>query len=130
MKVFYGLTNYSQFKRLPEGINVTISARWLMKSQSAQKSLYKYRAKFQDVMLDSGAFGAYFYDKGYTYTPEDYLKLVDEVNPDLVEIVFGRGFCGVMGRKAIHLPLGVEQRPFTKSVFFQRTASTLKGETR
>lgn len=83
MKVFYGLTNYSQFNCLPEGINVTISARWLMKSQSARKSLYKYRTKFQDVMLDSGAFGAYFYDKGYTYTPEDYLELVDEVNPDL-----------------------------------------------
>ena len=60
MKVFYGLTNYSQFKQLPAGINVTISARWLMKSQSARKCLKKYRAKFQEIMLDSGAFGAYF----------------------------------------------------------------------
>jgi hypothetical protein len=82
MIIFYGLTNDSQFRLLPEGINITISARWLMKSQSARKSLLKYRTKFQSLLLDSGAFGAYFYDKGYTYTPDEYFKLVEEIDAD------------------------------------------------
>lgn len=80
MKVYYGLTNYSQLKRLTRDIDIMVSARMLIK-MSTTAVAYKYISEFKSVMLDSGAFGSAFWDGGYTYGSDDYLKIVERVMP-------------------------------------------------
>lgn len=81
MKVYYGLTNYSQLKRLTRDLDILVSARMLIK-MAADSVAYKYISEFRSVMLDSGAFGSAFWDGGYTYEPNDYLKIVEKVKPE------------------------------------------------
>lgn len=81
MKVYFGLTNHSQLKRLPRDLDIMVSARMLMKMRTSSIA-YKYISEFRSVMLDSGAFGSAFWDGGYTYEPDDYLKIVEKVMPD------------------------------------------------
>lgn len=81
MKVYYGLTNHSQLKRLTRDLDILVSARMLIK-MSANSVAYKYISEFKSVMLDSGAFGSAFWDGGYTYGPDDYLKIVERVMPE------------------------------------------------
>lgn len=81
MKVYYGLTNHSQLKRIPRDLDIMVSARMLMKMRTSSVA-YKYISEFRSVMLDSGAFGSAFWDGGYTYGPDDYLKIVEKVRPD------------------------------------------------
>lgn len=81
IKVYYGLTNCSQLKRLPRELDILVSARMLIK-MSINSIAYKYISEFRSVMLDSGAFGCAFWDGGYTYGPDDYLELVDRIRPE------------------------------------------------
>lgn len=81
MKVYYGLTNHSQLKRLPRELDIMVSARMLIK-MPADSIVYKYLSEFKSVMLDSGAFGSAYWDGGYTYGPDDYLRQVEKVMPD------------------------------------------------
>jgi len=81
MKVYYGLTNHSQIKRLPRELDIMVSARMLIKMCSSSV-VYKYLSEFRSVMLDSGAFGSAFWDGGYTYGTEDYLTVVQRVKPE------------------------------------------------
>lgn len=81
MKVYYGLTNHSQLKRLPRELDIMVSARMLIKMPS-DSVVYQYLAEFRSVMLDSGAFGSAFYDGGYTYGIDDYLGIVEKLMPE------------------------------------------------
>lgn len=81
MKVYYGLTNYSQLKRLPRDLDILVSARMLIKMNTSSVA-YRYISEFRSVILDSGAFGSAFWDGGYTYSLDDYLEIVDRVQPD------------------------------------------------
>lgn len=81
MKVYYGLTNYSQLKRLTRELDILVSARMLIK-MNTNSVAYKYISEFRSVILDSGAFGSAFWDGGYTYGFEDYLKIVEKVMPE------------------------------------------------
>lgn len=80
MQVFYGLTNHSQLKRIPRDIAIMVSARWLIRV-SPRSIAFRYISEFDEVFLDSGAFGAAFYDGGYTYSPDEYLELVARMKP-------------------------------------------------
>lgn len=82
MKVYYGLTDHSQLKRLPRDIDILVSARMLMKMRTSSIA-YKYISEFRSIMLDSGAFGSAFWDGGYTYGPDDYLGIVEKIMPEL-----------------------------------------------
>lgn len=81
MKVYYGLTNHSQIKRLPRELDIMVSARMLMKMPSTSV-VYQYLSEFRSVMLDSGAFGSAFWDGGYKYSPDNYLAIVERVKPE------------------------------------------------
>lgn len=80
MKVYYGLTNHSQIKRLPRELDIMVSARMLMKMPTSSV-IYQYLSEFRSVMLDSGAFGSAFWDGGYTYGTDDYLDIVARLRP-------------------------------------------------
>lgn len=82
MKVYYGLTNYSQLKHMPENINAMVSARMLMK-MSPKSVAFNYCQRYERLFLDSGAFGSAMFDGGYTYTPDQYFQLVTRVQPNL-----------------------------------------------
>lgn len=81
MKVYYGLTNYSQLKRLTRELDILVSARMLIKMNTSSVA-YKYISEFRSVILDSGAFGSAFWDGGYTYSLDDYLGVVERVMPE------------------------------------------------
>ena len=81
MELYYGLTSFSQLKRLPRDMNILVSARMLIK-MSISTVAYKYISEFRSVMLDSGAFGCAFWDGGYTYNTDDYLRIVEKVMPE------------------------------------------------
>jgi len=82
MEVYYGVTNYSQLKMLPADTNIMISARWLA-SLPPDSVAFKYARRFRSVFLDSGAFGAHFYDKGFKFTMDEYIDLVSFMKPNL-----------------------------------------------
>lgn len=82
MKVYYGLTNHSQLKRMPRDLPIMVSARWLMKVRP-NSIAFQYLAEYKSVFLDSGAFGCAFYDGGFTYSIEEYADLVWRVKPEL-----------------------------------------------
>lgn len=82
LKVYYGLTNYSQLKRMQRDLPIMVSGRWLIKLPSTSIA-FQYMSEYTSVFLDSGAFGAAKYDGGFTYTPDEYLELVHYTRPEL-----------------------------------------------
>lgn len=81
IKVYYGLTNHSQVKRTSRQIPIMISGRWLLKIKP-KSCLFNYLAEYVSVFLDSGAFGAAFYDGGFNYTVDEYTALVKRLKPE------------------------------------------------
>lgn len=81
IKVYYGLTNHSQLKRLPADANIMVSARWLLK-WPWRSIAFDYLKRFNSLFLDSGAYGSALNDGGFRYSPDDYLSLVGKVQPD------------------------------------------------
>ena len=56
VKVYYGLTNYSQLKRLRRDLPIMVSGRWLI-NLPPTSTAFKYISEYDSVFLDSGAFG-------------------------------------------------------------------------
>jgi len=82
MDIYYGVTNYSQLRALPADTNIMISARWLI-SLPRDSVAFEYAKRFKSVFLDSGAFGAHFYDRGFKFTMDEYIDLVRFMKPNL-----------------------------------------------
>jgi len=82
IEIYWGLTNTSQLKHMPRDLWIMVSARMLLKYATSPRSvLYKYISEYDKVFLDSGAFGSAQADGGYQYTCDDYLELVDRIQP-------------------------------------------------
>jgi len=82
MDIYYGVTNYSQLRALPADIGIMLSARWLI-SLPRDSVAFEYAKRFKSVFLDSGTFGAHFYDRGFKFTMDEYIDLVSFMRPNL-----------------------------------------------
>ncbi len=58
-----------------------VSARWLIKLP-VNSVAFRYISEYQGVFLDSGGYGAAFYDDGFKFSIDEYAELVQKIRPE------------------------------------------------